>query len=384
MKKILVILVTIALLLTSLSVTVFADKGGNHGINQGPSFKISGSPLITYGRFKLPLAPVEKGMGAAVTYSNGMITITKGNIKIEIDLYNKKVFVTTGSVRVEDTKSGIFTSPDSKKMTVLIKYIANKLGVRTNIDGDNVVVTPPEINAPSSITLTPVGGTVVANTLNTTNLYMTAQAVITANQATGGKAELYVNSKLVATDPAIVAADTTVTFSTSDGTPTNQELQALIPIGGKVTVRLYNSSGIFVTSKTGNPVLRVDYSAPVITGITSAVYIPKLKRINLYITGTVQKNDILDVTKVQITDANPVISRVLTNIAPTGSRGVVKSKTMISISLGAADATALAAVGGNDASLILLPGIIITDAAGNPPASIAAALTVKLVTAVDD
>jgi hypothetical protein len=47
--------------------------------------------------------------------------------------------------------------------------------------------------------MTAVGGTVVANTLNGTNTNMTAQATITAAQATGGTAELLVGGASFAT-----------------------------------------------------------------------------------------------------------------------------------------------------------------------------------------
>lgn len=380
MKKIIGILIIIALLATSFSVAVFADKDENSDSNErNSSFKIN-EPVIKYGKFKLPLGLVEKGMGADIAYKNGVISISKGNIIIEIDLYNKKVYVTTNSIRVEDTNSSIFTSHNKKKMTVLINYIAAKLGIRTHINGDDVVITEPSITAPASVVLTPMGGTVVINTLNSTNLFLQAQASITAGQATGGKAELYIGSKLVATDTSIISTDTIITFNSSDGTPTAAELQVLIPTGGKVTIKLYNSAGGFVTSKDGNPTLKVDYSAPLMSSISAAIYYPALKKINLFISGTIQKNDVLDVTKVQITDANPVISRILTNVATTDSKGVAVNGSVITIKLGTADTVALATVGGDDASLTLLTGNIITDAAGNPPASLSVAQTVKLTT----
>lgn len=343
------------------------------------SFKISGSPVITYGRFKLPLSPIENGMGAAVTYTAGVIKITKGSVIIEIDLYNKKVFVTKDNLRVEDTNSGIFTASNKNRMTVLIKYIASKLGVRTNVNGDKIDVTIPTIPLPTSITVTPYGGNVVANTLNTTTLYLTGQANITAGQATGGRAELYVGSTLVATDSQIASGDTSVTFTVSGVTPTNAELQQLIPAGGKVAVRLYNVTGGYVTSKTG-PTLTVDYSAPIITSITAAIYSPAENKIHLYINGTVQKGDVLDVTKVTIidTDATPTtINRALV----TGSKGVVVNSNEITITLGAEDISKLTGLGGTNASVTLAGINIITDAAGNSfPLTIPSTFTASLIT----
>src|SRR5256885_321670 len=63
-------------------------------------------------------------------------------------------------------------------------------------------------SAPTAVSLTQVGGTVVANTVNTTNTNLNMSATITAGQATGGKAEFYVNGVLKGTDSSIGAADT--------------------------------------------------------------------------------------------------------------------------------------------------------------------------------
>ena len=95
----------------------------------------------------------------------------------------------------------------------------------------------------STIALTPSGGTVVANTLNSTNTAIDFAATIGAGQATGGKAEFYVNGALIGTDSTIAPADTSVNYSTSDGSPTSAELQAAIASGGTVSVTLYDAAG---------------------------------------------------------------------------------------------------------------------------------------------
>jgi DNA-binding protein YbaB len=197
------------------------------------TFKINGSPTIKYGKYKLPINPVKKGMGANVTFDKdtAILTVTKATTTIIINFKEKTVTVNG----VADTNSGIFTASNSKKSTVLIKYIANKLGVRVNGDDDKITVTVPGLDLPKGITVTPVGSTIVENTLNTTTQYMTATANITPGQAV--KAELYVGSKLIATDSDIAATDKVVTFTTSDGTPTNTELQAAVPEGGVITVK---------------------------------------------------------------------------------------------------------------------------------------------------
>jgi hypothetical protein len=122
--------------------------------------------------------------------------------------------------------------------------------------------------APTTVTLTPVGGTVVANTLNGTNTNLTASATITAGDATGGKAELFVGATLLATDNSIAGGDTSVAFDL--GTGTTGALQAAVTAGGVATVKLYDLAGNTATSSVGNPTLVVDYTAPTTTIATAA------------------------------------------------------------------------------------------------------------------
>ncbi|MDP1784147.1 MAG: DUF4214 domain-containing protein, partial [Sulfuricurvum sp.] len=116
--------------------------------------------------------------------------------------------------------------------------------------------------APTGVAVTSVGGTVVANTINATNTHLTAQATITAGQATGGSAVLQVGGTTVATDASILVGDTTVTFTTSDSTPTTAELQAAISAGGVVTVTVTDLAGNTATSSVSNPTLVRDIVAP--------------------------------------------------------------------------------------------------------------------------
>jgi len=126
--------------------------------------------------------------------------------------------------------------------------------------------------APTSVTLTAVGGTVVADTINNSNAYLTAQATIVAGEATGGSALLKIDGTTVAADNSIQATDTTVDFTTSDGTPINAELQAAIAAGGVVTVELTDAAGNTSVSSVGNPTLLRDMLSPAVesVGITSA------------------------------------------------------------------------------------------------------------------
>lgn len=375
MKKIISLIITAALVCTSTSVA-FAKSNNAGKKNNKPAihqqkqakvkkqeFKIKESPVIVYGRYKLPISPVTKGMGATVKFDKetGVLTVTKGSTTIIIDFKNKTVKVNGSEVK----DSGIFTQTNNNKMTVLIKYIASLLGVRTEVDEDDVTVEVPTLAAPTSVTVTPVGTVVVANTLNSTSLYLTATANITAGQATGGKAELYVGSKLVATDSAIAATDTTVTFTTSDGTPTNAELQAAVPAGGVVTVKLYNASNNSVISAVTNPTLTVDYVAPAIASVTSAVYNIPGNQLVLNVVGASAAGDKVDVTKLSLYDSTLAKSYQLTNTPQTGSTGVITSENSLSINLGSADKAGLTGFGTTTVYLTVVVGPLLTDAAGN-------------------
>ncbi len=121
--------------------------------------------------------------------------------------------------------------------------------------------TPPA--APVSVTITPAGGNIRANTLNSTNTNMTAAATITAGQAAGGSAQLLIDGIVKAHDYSIAAGDTTVTFDLAK--TSNAELQSTIPVSlnaKTVSVKLFDAAGNDATSSVGNPVLTVDYTAP--------------------------------------------------------------------------------------------------------------------------
>ncbi len=400
MKKIICFILTAVLILTSTSValakpgitakgkkphtTLTQDKKNKGKETKKPGkpdkkkqeFKINGAPLIKHGKFKLPIAPVTKGMGATVTFDQktAVLTVTKGTITIVVDFINSTVKVNG----VEDKNSGIFTAKNEHKTIVLIKYIARVLGVNTVVDDDDIIVDIPGLNNPTNVTVTPMGGVAVSNTLNSTTLYLIASANITAGQATGGKAELYVGSKLVATDAFITATDTTVNFTTSDNTPTTAELMSAVPAGGIVTVKLYNAANQSVVSKTGNPTLVVDYVAPKYTGITSAVYSVSGASIYLNVTGAGEVGDTVDVSKLSIYNTVYGISYQLTSAAGTGSTGVVSTANMLTIKLGTVDATILASFTGSPLLLNIAPGSLLKDAAGNTSAGTATAVSVPV------
>jgi Ca2+-binding RTX toxin-like protein len=190
---------------------------------------------------------------------------------------------TVGEVTVAGgTKAGAFASgvsgdsvytlvvtPTSNSTTNMTVDVA--AGVAT-ADGNGVansaatqsdqVVDTLAPTASTSVTLVPTGGTVVANKLNHTNTHLVASATITADEATGGSAVMKVDGVTKLTDSTIQAGDTSVNFTTSDGTPTNVELQAAIAAGGVVTVEVTDAAGNMTASSVSNPTLVVDYTIP--------------------------------------------------------------------------------------------------------------------------
>ncbi|MFT6092523.1 MAG: Ca2+-binding RTX toxin-like protein [Pseudohongiellaceae bacterium] len=134
--------------------------------------------------------------------------------------------------------------------------VANAAATQSNQVVDTLAPTV------TSVTLVPIGGTVVANELNTTNTHLAVSATIAAGQATGGSAVMKVNGAVILTDTTILADDTSVNFTTSDGSPTNAELQAAIAAGGVVTVEVTDAAGNMTASSVANPTLVVDYTIP--------------------------------------------------------------------------------------------------------------------------
>ncbi|MDF2514044.1 MAG: S-layer protein, partial [Herbinix sp.] len=203
------------------------------------------------------------------------------------------------------------------------------------------------------------------NTLNASTIFMNASAKIIPGQATGGRAELYVGSVLVAFDNSISATDDYVTFTTSENAPTNAKLQAAVPVGGVVTVKLYSADGKTATSAVGNPNLTVDYIAPTLTGITSAIYDRKNNLVYLNVTGAGAVGDVFDVTKLVFYDASTNRSYQLSNASGSGSKGAVNNPYTVTVNLGITDRFGLYGFGETAVYLNVSGGALLKDAAGN-------------------
>ena len=146
-----------------------------------------------------------------------------------------------------------------------------------NVEGADVqatfnidTLTP---TAPTLVTFTATGGTVIANTVNTTNTNFTGGATITAGQATGGVAHWLIGDVPFATpinDATILVGDSAVTFTA--GLSSNVAVQAQIASGAStLSVQLCDAAGNCSTSSGGdNKAITADYVVPTITSTAPA------------------------------------------------------------------------------------------------------------------
>lgn len=118
----------------------------------------------------------------------------------------------------------------------------------------NLTVDTQAPSAPGAPTATPTGGTPVANQISAATTSVNLSAPITAGQATGGRAEFYLNGVLVGTDNSISSGDTSVSV-----TPNLADLTA----SGALTVRLYDAAGNSIESVTSTA-LTVDRTIPAV------------------------------------------------------------------------------------------------------------------------
>lgn len=387
MKKLIILLLT-AVLIASPSTAAFAknknSKKNDHkkyewtndfkwyedddyDDDDKKEFKLNGSPVFKYGKYQLPLAPIVKAMNAEVEYNKdkAVLTITKDDTVVVIDFKDKVVFVNG----VKDTKSDIFSSKKKNNgKTVLIKYIAKLLNYGLDFDDDEIIVEIPNYKYLSDIKIIPIGTTgtdVIKNTLNSSSIALEASAKIKAGHPLGTRAELYVGSKLVATDKVISPNDTKATFTTSDGTPTNRELMAIVPQGGEVTVKLYNEKNVLLSSKTMKEKLVVDYVSPTLTSMISVNYIPVADQMNITVRNAGAVGDIVNLDMISVFDTNLRKIHTLNSSSDKGSVGIVNSSTSIVINLGEKDQKALAEFGKANMYAMIWDGSLISDIAGN-------------------
>jgi len=201
-------------------------------------------------------------MTATAAITAGQATGGKAELKV-----GSTLIATDSSIGAGDTSATFDLSVSSTAAlqaavaaggvaTVTVSDAAGNSTVST-ADNPTLAIDYTAPTGPTGVSVTPVGGTVVTNSLNKTNTSLTAVATIVAGQATDGKAELKVGSTTIATDSSIGASDTSVTFDLS--TANNTDLQAAVAAGGVVSVNLVDKAGNSAASTLSNPTLVVDY-----------------------------------------------------------------------------------------------------------------------------
>ncbi len=285
-----------------------------------------------------------------ITINNGILVAVTAMTKTDSTHYFYDLNVPAG-----DIAAATVTIGGAKDAT------SNTISAAPNNAVFAVDNTAPSV--PTAVTLAPVGGNVVANTLNGTNTNMTATATITAGQATGGSAVLKVGATTIATDSSILAGDTSVTFTL--GKTTSAALQAAVTAGGVVTVTLSDKAGNTSVSAVGNPTLAVAYTSPSApTGLTlttvGGTVIPNtLNSTNTNLTA------VATITAGQATGGSAVLKIGSTTIKTDAT--ILIGDTSVSFDLSTADNAALqaAVAAGGVATVTLI------DSSGNQSVSAA-------------
>ena len=110
----------------------------------------------------------------------------------------------------------------------------------------------------SNISIIPVGGNIVANTVNSSNTNLLVRATINPLEYLLKRAILKINGREVAYDDSIFSSDTTVDFNL--GTSTNAQLQSIIKNGGVVSVTMIDLNDKAVESIV-NPTLLTNFTS---------------------------------------------------------------------------------------------------------------------------
>lgn len=142
----------------------------------------------------------------------------------------------------------------------IIKSVQN-----VNLKVNNITPSQPDIptlKAPTNIQFFAMGGVVVKDHLNSSNLQLAVFADILPGVAVGGYATLQVGGVTVATSSVIYPNDSSVQFRVGDRSPTT--LQQIIKKSGAISVTLYDKNGLSATS-TVNPDLWVNFDTAQLT-----------------------------------------------------------------------------------------------------------------------
>ncbi len=99
----------------------------------GKEYSSNEGNIIRYKNFQLPTNPITEGLGANLNWNEKthVITISKGNISLVINLESKKITINSFEI-----KNSVLTINKKNNTIVLIKFIAQALGNRAEIYED--------------------------------------------------------------------------------------------------------------------------------------------------------------------------------------------------------------------------------------------------------
>ncbi|MFZ9665812.1 MAG: hypothetical protein ACO3AU_09190, partial [Limnohabitans sp.] len=222
----------------------------------------------------------------------GLPGIPDRSVTLIRDTHNPRRFNGTYTVQADDTSADLNVTradwdtangaidPRDSAGNALDLSIAALVTGNTLAGSSDIVIDTTAPTTLNSLTVTTAvagsaaDGTVVSNTLNSTNTALKFSASIGAGEATGGYAEFFVGNTLVGTSSIIGALDSTVTYTTeSNGVITNTpaEVQFKITQGGPVVAKLYDAAGNAITANGPTLVRDVAAEAPVVSVSSAAL-----------------------------------------------------------------------------------------------------------------
>ncbi|MFZ6723681.1 DUF4214 domain-containing protein [Undibacterium sp. Ji49W] len=199
-----------------------------------------------------PIAPGLHTGGTAAILEDGKVIAKVSNISATSNMLDF-VFDTT-------IASQVYSDYWTKQNLSLV--MTNTAGYSSSISlkTPDIFLTSKYVNGSpaTNIALTPLGGNVVANTVNSSNTNLLVTATIAPGfQYFSSTAYLKINGKVIATDDLIGISDTKVDFNL--GTTDSLQLQTLLKSGGVVSVLLVDRNGNFVES-VNNPYLTTNFT----------------------------------------------------------------------------------------------------------------------------
>jgi hypothetical protein len=184
--------------------------------------------------------------GAVATFA---YATQAGDVNSDLDVQSAGALVLNGG-SIKDAAG------NTANLALVAPGATGSLGANAAIVVDTIAPA-----APTALSAIGVSGVVTTNRLTATNTDLSATATIVAGDATGGTATLYLDGVAIGTDSTISVGDTTVTFVL--GKTTTAEVQAAVPAGGVLTVKLSDTAGN-ISSASTSVTLVSDYVLPTI------------------------------------------------------------------------------------------------------------------------